>query len=682
MDDEMKKPTDSGKNAVDVWMTNLSWGALLQLLGVFLMYGRFVLRFTSVSWGGSALGRLLWMTGVLASPARQIENNDEGERVDDPGSASYRIQWGIEEFTNRFFATHAALLSDLVYPDSRVKSDRVLINLRKVTILTTYKLLAFVEFARYWEKLNGISGRRLVILTPLAVLADKITSDWAGHDVEFRSLWSGQQSLILWLGRGILRCVSDAIRWRSKRQVAPASIGVEFAQSLDRSALMDDLFWWWESGIPAERILLFFDRSSNSASRETVAQAEKLGIRCVVLDRRAVGDSPDLLWRPAPGIAVSIVRLWQKIRMCMWGFRRGAVGRWVACQALQMLYWAQLLEDFLVEFNVKGVFHYQDIELDHVSIACDMAGAARIGYQWSHLPWPMPDQVHLHQVYFTWGPQSAHALKVLGSCVDYLLLSGCIVRGAHPSSDDRHEAMSQRADVIAHGATQVLALFDTSLPCAGFYEFFLRRVLQDVRWGLLIKRKRDNSVPWVRQPLPKLRALYEEAVATGRVQMLDWRVSPAEAAAVADFSVGLMVVGISSPTIVAALGGHRAIHLDYVRFHESHLSDWAHFHKAGPDRLVFDDPEKLWDRLNRYFDEPGLDPALGKVDEFLLREIDPFLDGRAGERIGEYTRCYLEGLDDGLDRARALEQATRHYADKWGAESCESVRVPGGERCG
>jgi len=148
--------------------------------------------------------------------------------------------------------------------------------------------------------------------------------------------------------------------------------------------------------------------------------------------------------------------------------------------------------------------------------------------------------------------------------------------------------------------------------------------------------------------------------------MLDSRLSPGEAAVAADFCVG---VDLNSATVIAALAGHRAIHLDYLRVHASPFSEWATFHHAGPDRLVFDDPEVLWDSLNRYFDQPGSEPGLGVTDDKLLQEIDAFRDGRAGERIGQYLQWYLEGLDQGKERDIALTEANHRYAEKWGREA-------------
>lgn len=660
------------RSETSVWSASLSWAALPALLLTFIHHGRYNLYFTGSSWGGSTLAIALRAVGILKARAQRVELTSHGERVDDPQSPRFLVQsWMPNEFTDQFFATHRRLIEEFAYPDSRVRQDRVLTSLRKSVAETVHQLLHFLEFARYWHGIKGTHSTRLVILSPHAVLANLIPAGWAGEDVEFVCPWTQQHSLLLRLGRGVLKCLTDSTRWRRSPSDSPASIGAVAVWGLDRTVL-DDLFWWWESEIPADRVVLYFDRADFPANREVVAQAEELGIRCVVLNRRAVGDSPHLLWRAAPGPVVSLGRAWRNLRAVAWGAPRGPAGRWLACRTLDMLRRSDQMEDFLVDFNVRGLFHYQDTDLDPLSLACDAAGSARIGVHWSHYGWPHVANARLSQVYFAWGKHYAGIMDVDGSCPDNLLLSGCIIRGAYPGGADPGEAKRHRASVTTGGATRVLALFDQSLPCEGFYEFFLKRTIEDSRWGLLIKPKGQDDLPWVRQYLPKLQSLYEQAAATGRVQMLDHaKVSTPQAAAAADFAVA---VDINSAAVISALAGHPSIHLDYVRLHASPMPDWAKLYHAGPDRLVFDDPEKLWRALNEYFDEPGSNADLGVADEAVLREIDPFRDGKTGKRIGRFLCWYLEGLDSGLDRDQALGDASRRYGSEWGQETV--VRRP------
>jgi hypothetical protein len=576
----------------------------------------------------------------------------------------------INQFTLLFFDTHKETLERFTYPDKSVRPDRVLANLRKSAAQTAYDLLTFLDFARYYHRSQGQIPQRLVVVSSSAVLANTIPAGWAGENVDFIVPWSRQESLLLRLVRSIARGLAGSLRPRRSPSGAQASVAVEAAWRLDPKARLNALFWWWDSDIPPERVVHFIVRDNLLLQSERLAQAEELGIRNVVLNPNAVGDSPHLLWRPSPGAALSITRVLRTVKTLAWGVRKGRVARWQACRITNMLHQSEYFTDFLKAFNIRAVLEQQDSGMDYVSIACDAAGAARIGYHWSHVDWPIAYHERLHQVYFAWGSHHVRVMEAAGSCVDHVLLSGCIVRGAHPDSDALVDQQAQRKTLTDHGASRVIALFDRTLAAEEFYEFFLRKVIEDPRWGLLIKPK-NLQLPWDKQPLPELKKLYEQASSTGRVILLDRLLSPADAAAVADFAVG---IDISSATVVAGLGGNRAIHLDYIDHQNSPFSEWADISNAGQGSLVFNDPELLWASLNRYFDEPdssnrlGLS-SLGLMEDPLLSSIDPFRDGQSGKRVGQYIEWYLEALDQGLERDAALAQANLRFATEWGEKS-------------
>ena len=651
---------------VSVWTFQLGIGNLPALLGTFLRHGRFQLRYTAASNDGRILARILRATGILSAPAKPIQFSLHGLRVDDPESARLLVQgWLPNQFTELFMHVNDALLAKFKYPDSRIRRDRVLINLRKAAAQTTVDVLALLELAHYHHRIDENPYSRIVIITPHAVLAHLIPKEWVGKDVEFIAPWSQHYSLALRLGRSIVRVVGDSIRPKKPKMNLPSSIAASVTWGIDSSSRLNDLFWWRESKIPTERTILFFYRPDMPATASTVAEVQKLGIRCVVIDKNALGDSPQLLWRPTPGFVMAITRFWRTARVFIWGIFRGRSRRWIARQTMDMLHTSERMEDFLSDYNVRGLFHDQDGGLDYLSLACDATNAARIGCHWSYFPWPEAAVARLHQVYFTWGPYQAEMLKATGSRVDHVLWSGCTIQGAYPGSDSGVSNSPERLAVISRGASRVLTLFDTSLPCQIFYEFFLGKVIKDSRWGMLIKPKNSNP-PWLRYDLPGLKALYEKAIDTGRVIPLNASVSPAQASAAADFSVA---VDINSAAVCSSLAGHKSIHLDYVRVHTSPMADWATLYKSGPNQIVFDNPDELWDKLNHHYDNPSLETTLGVAEQKTLEHIDPFRDGRAGERMGQYLAWYLEALDDGLKRDSALTQADERYADKWGFSS-------------
>ena len=67
-----------------------------------------------------------------------------------------------------------------------------------------------------------------------------------------------------------------------------------------------------------------------------------------------------------------------------------------------------------------------------------------------------------------------------------------------------------------------------------------------------------------------------------------------------------------------------------------------------------------------YFKNPAANPSLGDATP-ILDQLDPFRDGKASQRIGEFVAWYLEKLDGDSNSDDAVRYATDKYAEKWGA---------------
>ena len=656
------------KGPVIVWTANLSLFVLPALVGVLIRHGRFGLCYHRATWAGAILIWLLRTSRVIPTPACRVAVNDEVMRFDNPNSRRLNVQAsGPIDFNNQFWEAHSKLMEQISYPDSRVGLQRVLTNLMKSAGSNNHQLFEIVETARQWSRSERVGVRLIVIVAPTAELAKSLPVGWAGPDVAFASPWDYRHSRLAWLLRFTLQGLKLTLRYRRQKPSRPFSIATSFAWGFDRSARLNDLFWWWNSGIPGERTVLLFDHPAHPATQEVVEQARHQGIECALMNPSVVGDSAQPVWKRTPGLKISFKRLWWALKAYRWGVGQAEAGRWISCQMLEMLYHSQDWEDFLTDYNVVALFHYQDAGPDYLSLACDSAGAARIGYHWSYQHLPIPYAARIHQVYFSWGQHYVKVMAEVGSCVDHILMSGCIVQGAYPNSVESDNSLGPNSadveELSVGAASRTIVLFDASTNSDKFYEFFFRRIVDDPRWAVIIKPKSAKSDP--AHLLPATQSIYAEASATGRVLTLDWQTSPADAARAANFAVSL---DINSAGVVAALAGRRSIHLDYLKLHASSLSDWAKLYQAGPDRLVFDDPNRLWDELNKFFDEPGSSPDLGLADEQLLRSIDPFGDSGAGERIGTYVRWYLDGRDNQLSAEEALVQSDTRYTKKWGED--------------
>jgi len=119
--------------------------------------------------------------------------------------------------------------------------------------------------------------------------------------------------------------------------------------------------------------------------------------------------------------------------------------------------------------------------------------------------------------------------------------------------------------------------------------------------------------------------------------------------------------GISSALIEAVIGGCKGIHYDmtHLKTHE--------FYKWGYEKIIFDDIDRMVSALKRYKKNPDDEPELGVWSPYIYK-LDPFKDGKGGERMGSYMRWLLESLDEGKSRNEAIQYANKLYSEQWGSD--------------
>ena len=194
-----------------------------------------------------------------------------------------------------------------------------------------------------------------------------------------------------------------------------------------------------------------------------------------------------------------------------------------------------------------------------------------------------------------------------------------------------------------------------------FYQSILQWILDDSTIGLVIKSKK----PAVIDNLPMIHPLLNKALKTDRCIKIENELGrfPSEASSGADMAIGC---GISSAVIEAVIGGCRGIHYDMTNLknHE--------FYKWGYEKVVFDDLDRMMASLKKYKENPHSNSELGDWTPY-LNELDPFRDGRGGERMGTYMRWLLEAFDKGKNRDEAMQYANKLYTNKWGNDTITNM---------
>jgi len=67
----------------------------------------------------------------------------------------------------------------------------------------------------------------------------------------------------------------------------------------------------------------------------------------------------------------------------------------------------------------------------------------------------------------------------------------------------------------------------------------------------------------------------------------------------------------------------------------------------------------------QHFNTPGGVDGFGDWSS-IIDELDPFRDGKAAYRIGDYLHWLIQGFDQGLDRGVIMKNAAEKYRKRWG----------------
>lgn len=337
----------------------------------------------------------------------------------------------------------------------------------------------------------------------------------------------------------------------------------------------------------------------------------------------------------------------------------------------------QFWKTFYQIFNVKLDF-FPD-EGAPLSIAKGIAfdimgdtGGFTVGKQRSEFGSPPKAYIgfYTQDIFFTWNYRAKSFLKP-----EYNQVKTHIVAG-YPNDmnffKENKKVENVKRRLKEKGVEFVVALFDTgfglnhtflAIDMEAFYREFLNWILEDTSVGLVIKSKKPHFL----DSLPNVLSLLFKAEASGRCVNLTEELGslPSDASRIADIAVG---AGVSSAVSEAVIAGCRGCHYqkNFPRRHD--------YYKWGYETLVFDNLDRMMKAIKSFKADPDLKPELGDWTPF-LDKLDPFRDGRAGERMGNYMRWFLEEIEAGQSRDQALKNVNSKYAAVWGGDKIIQMNV-------
>jgi hypothetical protein len=174
---------------------------------------------------------------------------------------------------------------------------------------------------------------------------------------------------------------------------------------------------------------------------------------------------------------------------------------------------------------------------------------------------------------------------------------------------------------------------------------------------LFIKPKREKYFHKTRKVIP----IIDKYISRQKI-LLFIDDKPAYIALASDLVIGL---GISSAATESQFARVPSFHFDLS------CTENNQFAKNGLGKIVFQSVKEMREAIEKQINSETA--ATYEEIDYYYRDLDPFRDGRAAERIGAYFKRLLHGYQAGLSREAALDDAAAFYCNQWGDDKVISL---------
>ncbi|MBI4825104.1 MAG: hypothetical protein HY807_01590 [Nitrospirae bacterium] len=435
-----------------------------------------------------------------------------------------------------------------------------------------------------------------------------------------------------------------------------------------------EFFWMLRSDIPHERVLTYFEKTHLPATQDIVDSLKKEGLKFISLSKEAATSKEASVWSSTPEAKKNINHLTRSLiasylhalaRMEIIPlFYLNKMGYFI----YKYSYWHDLFRANKVKIHINSSVSSQSGI--PAALALKDCGGVAVTYQYSNFHRPSVFQSIYSDVYFLFGPEYRAIYNEGNSVIRNIVYSGYVTDYA--MKEVKEDALSQRKKLLDKGADFIITFFDENssddrmslIPnkrSAYIYRRLLELVIGDRTLGLICAPKFPYTLF---NRMPEISGLMDKAVETGRARLISGHPQtesyPAENAMAADLCVGSLVGGTTA--LESYLSGTRTVILDLEKLYSNSIYDW------GKGKAVFDDIDELFSAIGRYRKDPASMPGFGDLSAW-VKDKDPFRDGNASYRIGQYIGRLVNAFDNGKTGDEAIAYANNEYADEWGGES-------------
>ncbi len=336
-------------------------------------------------------------------------------------------------------------------------------------------------------------------------------------------------------------------------------------------------------------------------------------------------------------------------------------------------YWYQFFDQSNSKVHVTQ-YRWDNSHIPKADAMYELGGISSV-WQMSYYDTPSPFLSVAADILFSFSPLTVKQERLNGSRIQYQVSVG------YPG-DYRFSLLAPMAEKIksklrSNGAKTIIAFFDensstderwtigNSLVCEE-YSFYLNKLLENPWLGVVFKPKKPHTL---RKRLKPIDNLVEEALETGRCHFFmaeSSGIPPAIAALSADLAIH-GTIWAATAGVESALCGVPTLLMDQDNWHYSHLN------ALGKNEVVFHNWDDLWCAISDFSKNKEGNQRIGNWDALLV-QLDPFRDGRAMERIGNFLNWLIDGFEQGLGKDDVLCGAVDRYGKQWGHDNIVQVK--------
>jgi hypothetical protein len=340
----------------------------------------------------------------------------------------------------------------------------------------------------------------------------------------------------------------------------------------------------------------------------------------------------------------------------------------LASYDLDRFYWSL----FFKRYNVKLFLSWDRYSNDHMALsdAINDAGGISVLWQMAFDGSAFSECQSIVDIAFSYSKFSCSLEALQNSNIKYNIIAGYPKDYVPPLLVER--ARDLRKKLQANGAEKIVFVIDENsidddrwhtghVLQQENYSHILEKVLETPWLGVVFKPKAAKTL---RQRLGSVEKLLSKAEATGRCYIYETsgRHTTSAPPILAGLSADICIHGHLSAGTAAlecALEGLPTLLIDREGTPASKLNE------LPKDKVVFKDWPSTIDAVMEHFSTPEGIPGFGDWSS-IIDDLDPFRDGLAAKRIGDYLHWLLQGYEQGLDKESIMESAAIRYRKEWG----------------